>query len=306
MSCFFKMLFPGPSGFENFSYGRTIIIDNKLPCSFYENRDGGKPKSRLLLYFHGNAEDATVAGGFIDSFMTCLDAHAAVVEYPTYGEYKDCKELTEERIFEDSVRAYNYFKTALNLDSNQIIICGRSIGSGASTYLASRVDSLGFILISPLAAVDMVVIDKLKFIFKMTWKFWAVLTTIMLILGCFHSWYWLKGYGFFLLLLSVFIAIIYCSLRKFRNIERIGNVSQPTIIIHGKADDVIECYHSKVLIENSAAQNKTIHLFKEMTHNQIDPVEHLETPIKEFFQGLLKKYPFGPINIRNLPIQNEP
>jgi pimeloyl-ACP methyl ester carboxylesterase len=298
MSCFFKLLFPGVD-YSQPSEGQTIWIDEELPCIFYPNSDGGINKSRLLIYFHGNAEDASIAGDFIRSFMTCLDAHAVVVEYPTYGVYKRCKNLTEERIFSDSERAYEYFKRELNLDPKQIIICGRSIGSGASSHLASKKDSLGFILISPLAAVDIIVLDKIKLFLQLTWLFWAILTIIFMGLGFFHSWNWLTFYGMILLAIAVLFMVIYCSLRKFRNIDKISSVRQPTLIIHGKDDEVIPYYHSQDLLYKSGATFKEIQLFDRMTHNQIEPFDHLEQPIGKFFEFHLKKPKFPPINIKN-------
>lgn len=295
------MLFPGPN-YQNFDGdGELFWVDNILPCIFYENKYRDQPKSRLLLYFHGNAEDATIAGEFIVPLMNSLNAHAVVVEYPTYGEYRNCKQLTESRIYSDSEKAYEYLKRELKLDPKQIIICGRSIGSGASSHLASQKESLGFILISPLAALDMIVIDKLKLILKTTWVFWTILTVIFVLFGYFHSWNWLWSYGFFILAILALVFVIYCSLKKFRNLDKIANVTQPTLIIHGKNDDVIEYYHSQVLLEKCAAQIKKLHIFDHMTHNAIDPQDHLENPINQFFQGLLKQHPFDPINIRRLP-----
>ena len=305
MNWFFQKLFPLSREPEDLLLPiDSIMIDNELPCTFYPNHE--RSKTRLLLYFHGNAEDASIAGDFIRPFMSSLGAHAVVVEYPTYGDYAHCRELTEQRIYRDSERAYEYFKRELKLSPKQIIIAGRSIGSGASSHLASQKDSLGFILISPLAALDIIVIDKVKLILKHTWVFWLILTTIFGALSYFHSWNWLKCYAIFILSLLVVISVVYCSLRKFRNLEKMRKISQPTLIIHGIRDEVIEHYHSEVLINKSGARYKKLELFDYMTHNQIDPHDHLEHPIANFFQELLKQNKFEPIDISRFTNRNQP
>jgi esterase/lipase len=292
------LLFPGADYSDQALYD-VAWVDGNLPCTIYPNFDQEKPITRLLMYFHGNAEDATMAVEFIKPIMKSLEAHAVLVEYPTYGYYKSCKDLTQERIYSDSVKAYEYFKTQLKLSPKQIIICGRSIGSGASSHLASEKDSLGFILISPLSSVNKVVLDKIKQLFSMTWVFWVVLTIIFSLLGLYHSYYWLAFLGFIYFGIFVLCVVLYCSLKKFKNIQKIKKIHQPTLIIHGKDDEVIDSYHSELLIEKSPAMKKKAFFFENMTHNQIYPDEHLETPISSFF-GTIPNERFNQININKI------
>ena len=59
-----------------------------------------------------------------------------IVEYPSYGVYS-YKKPSEKIFFEDSLLVYDYCVNKLKFKPENIIIFGRSIGSGISTYLAS-------------------------------------------------------------------------------------------------------------------------------------------------------------------------
>jgi len=43
--------------------------------------------SKLLIYFHGNAEDVGLAFELLDYIRSLLKVHVLAVEYPGYGVY---------------------------------------------------------------------------------------------------------------------------------------------------------------------------------------------------------------------------
>ena len=43
--------------------------------------------SKVLLYFHGNAEDVGLSADLLDHLMPTLKIHILAVEYPGYGIY---------------------------------------------------------------------------------------------------------------------------------------------------------------------------------------------------------------------------
>jgi hypothetical protein len=53
-----------------------------LPC------DGGSQK--LVIYFHGNAEDIGLAYDLLYRFGQEMGMHILAIEYPSYGLYKMC------------------------------------------------------------------------------------------------------------------------------------------------------------------------------------------------------------------------
>jgi len=46
--------------------------------------------SKLIIYFHGNAEDIGLAYDLLYKFGQEMNMHILAVEYPGYGLYKMC------------------------------------------------------------------------------------------------------------------------------------------------------------------------------------------------------------------------
>ena len=60
------------------------------------------------------------------------------IEYPGYGIYKDSSGKNKaEQIIKDAESVYKYFTNFLEVDKNDILIGGRSIGSGPAFHLAA-------------------------------------------------------------------------------------------------------------------------------------------------------------------------
>ena len=84
----------------------------------------------------------------INFFPLAIDVwncHIISVEYPTYGVYK-AKSISQKRIFEDAEDIYDHLVQTLGLKKEQIIVFGRSIGSGPACHLASSRPIGGLIL----------------------------------------------------------------------------------------------------------------------------------------------------------------
>jgi len=70
------------------------------------------------------------------------------VEYPSYGVYDG--KPSEKRILEDSEDMIKYCITEMGFSINNIILMGRSIGSGPITHIASLYNNFkAVVLISP-------------------------------------------------------------------------------------------------------------------------------------------------------------
>lgn len=75
----------------------------------------------------------------------------------------------------------------------------------------------------------------------------------------------------------------YLLANKFNNIERMPDVSCPTLFIHGQLDKLIPFSHSKDLA--SASTGPTELVFPEdMDHDQFDEVEDLLIPLTKFLK----------------------
>lgn len=160
-----SILFPAPTTkIDLTKYKNEILFipkpnlnqsSNKfIPCMLYESRKNVN-SNKYLLYFHGNAEDIFNSNYTVDLTRTVLPYNTISVEYPGYSIYYEDKD--EKTINEDSVIVYDYLISNCSLNSKDIIICGRSIGSGPSIYLCSKRKPAALILISAFTSICSVV-----------------------------------------------------------------------------------------------------------------------------------------------------
>ena len=105
-----------------------------IPCAFFPYMHGS---SKILLYFHGNAEDLGIAAHLLEHLRITLRVHVLAVEYPGYGLYSR-EEPTEATILEDATTVYRYLIMTLGWKENDVLLYGRSMGSGPAVYLASE------------------------------------------------------------------------------------------------------------------------------------------------------------------------
>jgi len=101
----------------------------------YEGRYGGS--SKVLLFFHGNAEDVGLAEDLLHHLSESLEVHIIAIEYPGYGIYRD-ESSSDTMIEEDAIRVYEYLTEEFGLKEKDILLFGRSLGSGPASYLASK------------------------------------------------------------------------------------------------------------------------------------------------------------------------
>ena len=141
---------------------------NYIPFVFSESPN---PKNQnLIMYFHGNAEDATFSEQIISHVALNLNAHFTIIEYPGYGLYKDA-EPTEQLICENAVLLYDFFVKKVGFKPDNIILIGRSMGSGPSVFLASEFKIKCLALISPFKSIQSVAKEHSFFGFLLSERF---------------------------------------------------------------------------------------------------------------------------------------
>lgn len=96
--------------------------------------------SPLVLYFGGNADDATRIVLYVKGFE--------VVAFNYRGFVNSGGKPSEKNIFSDALKIFD--KYGQNRD---VIVVGRSLGTGVATYLASKRNVKGLILITPYDSV---------------------------------------------------------------------------------------------------------------------------------------------------------
>lgn len=96
-----------------------------IPCLFLRNPH---QCSKILIYFHGNAEDLGKTLPFMKMIQKRLDVHIIAVEYPGYGVYQG--NVNEDVIFRDANRVVEFVQRVLKWKTQDLLVMGRSIGTG--------------------------------------------------------------------------------------------------------------------------------------------------------------------------------
>jgi hypothetical protein len=124
-----------------------------------------------LLLAHGNAEDLTLIEPFVRFLVRRLGVSVAAFEYPGYGNSMWLDKNDSDQLLPSESRTYAAADAAFRwlcerVPSADIILYGRSLGSGAAVHLAVHcalegVVCGGLILHSPIASVVRVVAPRI-------------------------------------------------------------------------------------------------------------------------------------------------
>lgn len=98
----------------------------------------------IVLYFHGNRDNLDRWGKFYEDFHA-LDYDFLAIDYRGYG--KSTGKPSEEGLYMDAQAAYQWARTKYEPD--QIVIFGRSLGSGVASNLAMKQPARKLVLETP-------------------------------------------------------------------------------------------------------------------------------------------------------------
>lgn len=98
----------------------------------------------VVLYFHGNAAHIYELGAMAEHFTT-YGYDVFILDYRSYG--KSTGKLSEANLHKDAKMCYDWLRT--HYEASEIVIYGRSIGSGIATRLASVAPHQKLVLESP-------------------------------------------------------------------------------------------------------------------------------------------------------------
>ncbi len=167
--------------------------------STVENRKG------LVLYFHGNAGSLDGWKGVARDFNR-LNYEVLIIDYRGYG--KSTGTITEDGLYTDAQAAWD-FALARGIAASDIVIYGRSIGTGPASELALRVkDARALVHETPFTSLLDIANSIYPFLLpKLTLRF------------------------------------------HFENDKKLPQLTMPMLLIHGTQDEVIPLSHSKELHE---------------------------------------------------------
>lgn len=122
-----------------------------------------------IIFSHGNAEDIGMCFEWFNKFSRKIGINVVCYDYEGYGLARGTP--SEEKVYANIDAVYEYVLRTFELHPTKVILWGRSLGSGPSTYLAERltkegIKPAGLVLQSPPCSIFRVAFD---FRFTLPW-----------------------------------------------------------------------------------------------------------------------------------------
>jgi len=106
----------------------------------------------VILFFHANAEDLGMSFAVLRHVRDQFKVNVLAVEYPGYGLLHKM-EPTEDAVYEVALTAFRFLVDEIGVRYSQIILFGRSLGSGPAVFLAAQYPVGGLILVSAFSSI---------------------------------------------------------------------------------------------------------------------------------------------------------
>jgi hypothetical protein len=121
----------------------NLTLEGKHNLNIVQFLTKEKPKG-IVLFFHGNMTNIERYAS-LAPYFTNNDYELWMIDYPGYG--KTTGKRTEQRMYMDALRFYQMAKEKFAAEN--IIIYGKSLGTGVASYLASVKDCRKLVLETP-------------------------------------------------------------------------------------------------------------------------------------------------------------
>ena len=193
---------------------------------------------RVYLYFHGNAGNRAM--GTRPAFYRMLTrypgSHVLAIDYRGFGDSSSMVP-TEISMAEDAMAAYEWLIDH-KVPASRIVITGHSLGSGVATQLAYSLSKYsggrdafgGLLLLSGYASIGDAALG------------YTPIPLLRPFLGNPDAEKWIKNQ----------------TLVKFDNVNKVGQITRPILILHGRNDWDVAVWQSQALfLEAATARSKT-------------------------------------------------
>mmetsp|Transcript_43673 Transcript_43673/g.79683 ORF Transcript_43673/g.79683 Transcript_43673/m.79683 type:complete len:410 (-) Transcript_43673:103-1332(-) len=136
-----------------------------IPCLWFP-----APKAAtVILFFHANAEDLGMSFAVLKHMRDQFKVNVLAVEYPGYGLLHHMNP-SEDGVYEVALTAFRFLVDEVNVRYSQIILFGRSLGTGPAVYLAAQYPVGGLILVSAFSSIKGAVQSIVGRLFAWTFK----------------------------------------------------------------------------------------------------------------------------------------
>lgn len=128
--------------------------EHEVIPAFFIDRDA----KFTLLFSHGNAEDLGMIIQYFREVSHILEVNIFAYEYTGYG--MSTGEPHEVAVYADIEAAFKYLRDIIGIPWTEVVLYGRSIGSGPSIHLATRTAVRAMVLQSPLLSIYRVAMNS--------------------------------------------------------------------------------------------------------------------------------------------------
>lgn len=111
----------------------------------------------VIIYSHGNAEDINSSYNRIKKLVDTTGVNILIYDYPGYGATRGRFAPSEEGCYDAIETIYQLLRTKYKFRTKNMILYGRSIGSGPTCHLATIAAVGGVILDSAFTSCGMVI-----------------------------------------------------------------------------------------------------------------------------------------------------
>jgi len=119
-----------------------------IPCLWFP-----APKAAtVILFFHANAEDLGMSFAVLKHMRDQFKVNVLAAEYPGYGLLRGLTP-SEDGVYEVALTTFRFLVDEISVRYSQIILFGRSLGSGPAVYLAAQYPVGGLILVSAFSSI---------------------------------------------------------------------------------------------------------------------------------------------------------
>lgn len=135
-----------------------VMKDGNRTCG-YISKDTIKEKLPLVMYFGGNAEEVSHLADYKAYFPNSI---MVLMNYRSFGLSQG--KISEQTMFSDALEIYDKLVANPEVDANNVIVMGRSMGTGVATYVSSQRKTNATVLITPYESIIDVAQEKYPFV----------------------------------------------------------------------------------------------------------------------------------------------
>ena len=217
---------------------------------WFWNIQNKKEQAPLVIFFTGNAQNSsnTLYNYYLSGTMKDVfgDYNLMIIDYPGYGMSKG--KPSDDSMFIASNYIFEYATKMNEVDEDNIVIMGYSIGTGVASYCASKNEASGLILVAPY--------DKALSLYNDA-------------IDSFHG------------------SIQSLAKYSFDSATYSKSVKEPTLIFTSKADEVINYRHSLDLAGHFSELDDVV-ILQGVNHNGYFSQTQVLNGITEFLNKVIK------------------